>query len=297
LIDSLDLAWDSSTDVRQFASVIQGLLTASLDVKKSLDNVSASLLGRASADPSKPVCMAAVFLRTDIFDQISPYLRETDKIAIEKIDWPDPNLLVRVIEDRYLLSAKKARVGNDFWRVYFPLNWGCATAKEQILNTILPRPRDLIFFVSQALANAANAAHEIVEEQDLDRAYSEYSYYALGALRTEFVINNQLGANIEEIVSDLELCNPELSLPEAIELLGASHAPERAVEALISGGLFDVRTKVDSASWENAISGVCPARQLFSRARAFEAKAPSGAVPYRSLRIHRAFRSALGVDL
>ena len=57
--------------------------------------------------------------------------------------------------------------------------------KTFIMDRILPRPRDLVFFVKSAVAKAVNRNHVKVEEADLIEAEKEYSQYALETILVE----------------------------------------------------------------------------------------------------------------
>ena len=47
--------------------------------------------------------------------------------------------------------------------------------KEFIVNSIFPRPRDLIYFCKSCKDIAVSRGHEIIQEQDVLFAYKEYS--------------------------------------------------------------------------------------------------------------------------
>ena len=65
------------------------------------------------------------------------------------------------------------------------LFWQAKPVKQYLIDTILPRPRDLLYLVKTALQNAINRSHGRIEEEDLLDAEVEYSHFALNSLMAE----------------------------------------------------------------------------------------------------------------
>src|SRR5262245_283808 len=153
LIDNLDKAWDKASDISILAEFFLGLLSAS---------------GRISDDFKREGLNVsiAVFLRSDIFDKVMLVAREPDKIQYTRLTWIDDELLLRVIEERLLASHADNVKPDEMWKRYFcPLVKGIPV-KQYILSHILPRPRDLLFFIKAAVTTAINRRHTMVQEAD-----------------------------------------------------------------------------------------------------------------------------------
>jgi len=81
-----------------------------------------------------------IFLRDDIYNQISKYALEKDKLQIKKIVWDDTEVLLRIIEKRMV------KVNNiDIWKTYYDEKIDDIPIKEYIVHQIIPRPRDIIY--------------------------------------------------------------------------------------------------------------------------------------------------------
>jgi hypothetical protein len=134
----------------------------------------------------KPVSVSlAVFLRSDIYIHVARAARERDKLPVRELLWEDPELLLRVIEDRYLASRGSGYGGGvTVWDYFAPTVEGTPT-KEWIMERINPRPRDLVYLCNAAITNAVNRRHDIVEERDLIDAESDYSHFALDSILVE----------------------------------------------------------------------------------------------------------------
>jgi len=177
LVDNLDKAWDRQSDLDQLAHFLLGLLGAARRVPADL---------RRSDSRRETVNVTlAIFLRSDIFHKLTEVAREPDKIGYSKLSWNDPELLLRIIEERFVASHAGNVQPHEMWTRYFcPTVKGNGT-KDYLLSRILPRPRDLVFFVKAAIGNAVNRGHTRVEEHDVLDAENQYSQYALDSIQVE----------------------------------------------------------------------------------------------------------------
>jgi len=188
LIDNLDKNWKQGADLQALSHFLLGLLSVSQricdDFKKS-DNRRKNV--RLSI---------TIFLRSDIFSHIMKYARERDKISYTRIHWDDPLLLLRVIEERFISNESFASIG-DIWKTYFCTTVRGVETKDFIIQNIIPRPRDIIYVVRTALANAVNHKQSLIKEEDLIDAQYKYSKYALDSLLVENGISLE---NIENLI-------------------------------------------------------------------------------------------------
>lgn len=94
LIDNLDKAWDRRADLGPLAHLLLGLLGA---------------VGRLSQDFNREdswrqrvELSLVVFLRSDIYAYLRRTAREPDKIPTQVLSWSDQDLLLRMLEERFL---------------------------------------------------------------------------------------------------------------------------------------------------------------------------------------------------
>ena len=177
IIDNLDKAWTHNENLDALSELLYGLLNVTqritLDFKKSdswRKAVNLSLL---------------VFLRSDIFSKVIRRVPERDKIIYSRIYWNDKELLLRVIEERIIRSSKEVSNHNEIWSKYFCKDVADTQVREFIYCSILPRPRDIIYFVSASLETAINRRHVIIEEDDLLDGLKKYSQYVLETIIAE----------------------------------------------------------------------------------------------------------------
>ena len=199
LIDNLDKNWKQGTDLQTLSYFLLGLLSVS---RRICDDFKKSDSRREKVQLS-----VIIFLRDDIFSYIMKYARERDKITYTRINWDDPLLLLRVIEERFISNESFASRG-DIWKTYFcPIVRGVET-KDFIVQNIIPRPRDIIYVVKTALANAVNHKHKVIEEADIVDAQNKYSQYALDSLSVENGISLENFENlIYEFIGMSEIVN------------------------------------------------------------------------------------------
>ncbi len=95
IVDNLDKAWDRQSDFRSLAEFLLGLLSAASKVRQELHNsdINVSL---------------AVFLRADIFEKVQEVAREPDKIQYTRLAWTDPEMLYKLLEERFVASEDDA---------------------------------------------------------------------------------------------------------------------------------------------------------------------------------------------
>jgi len=206
LIDNLDKNWKQGTDLKTLSYFLLGLLSVSQricdDFKKS-DNWR-----------MKVKLSIVIFLREDIFSYIMKYARESDKIGYKKINWDDQLLLLRIIEERFSSNEIFTPKGSEIWKTFFCPNIGGIETKNFIIQNIIPRPRDIIYVVRTALANAINHKNALIEEEDIIDAQKKYSQYALNSLLVENGISLENFENLlyefagmPEIVNENEIYN------------------------------------------------------------------------------------------
>jgi len=128
---------------------------------------------------------SAIFLRSDIFERVVNSAREPDKISYARIRWEDPELLLRIIEERYIASHGEGSDPSVMWRRYFcPQVRGIPT-RQYLTSRILKRPRDIVYFVKAVVSFAVNRKHDRVEEWDVLDGERQYSQYALDSILVE----------------------------------------------------------------------------------------------------------------
>ena len=177
LVDNLDKAWTKRADLDHLSEFLLGLLAAggrvAFDFKRS-----------DSRKYSVNVSLA-VFLRSDIFSKVTEVAREPDKLSHTRLIWDDPELLSRIVEERFISSHGGSAQPSELWTRYF-----CPTVKriqtqKYIIARILPRPRDIVFLVKTAVSIAINRGHTKVEEKDILDAEQQYSQYAIDSIMVE----------------------------------------------------------------------------------------------------------------
>jgi hypothetical protein len=175
LVDNLDKSWERDSDIPALTQFLLGLLAAMRPLAADF---------RPARGARQPVNVSlAAFLRSDIFWHLTRQTREPDKLTVSKLDWSDPELLIRVLEERY--AAVQGVSGDTLWTKLFRTDVDGRPAKEWLLAVILPRPRDLVFLANAAITNAVNRDHAFVQASDLRDARSEYSSYAIDSVLVE----------------------------------------------------------------------------------------------------------------
>ena len=189
LIDNLDKSWKKGAETEVLSDLMLGLISS---IGRIQDDF------RAANRSRRPVRFtAAIFIRSDIFSYVSRAAREPDKIPFSHIHWNDKDLLLRVIEERYIAARQFSVSGKQLWEKLFCPMIEEKETRDYIFSNVLSRPRDIVYLCNAAIVNAVNRGHSIVEEEDVIDAREYYSQFALEALLVEN------GVSIPEIESVL----------------------------------------------------------------------------------------------
>lgn len=222
LIDNLDKAWDREKDLDQLALLLLGLLTAVGPVSQTFSK---------GGSRRRPVRVTlAVFLRSDIFSRVIRVAREPDKIPITRIAWENPDLLLRVVEERYRAPRGDEVDSKELWEKFFEPTVSGLPIPDYITQRILPRPRDIVYFCNAAITNAINAGHNTVTEIDIRSAEKAYSQFAIEALRVENGITLE---QFEDVIFEFVGGLPILSKKEVEATIERAGIPKSKVEAVI----------------------------------------------------------------
>jgi hypothetical protein len=211
LVDNLDKAWERGADLELLSRLLLNLLSS---VGKVVEE-----FNREGRDRQRVNVTLTVFLRSDIFGFIRDRAREPDKINVAEIEWRDPDLLARVLEDRFLAARDERSKADDLWSMYFAPSVRGVSSREYILARVQARPRDLVFFANAAVIRATNAKHGQIDESDIleaEKVYSQFAYEALlvegvaGSVRLEEVLIEFAGERAilerEDLFSLLQSC-------------------------------------------------------------------------------------------
>jgi hypothetical protein len=194
---------------------------------------------------------SAIFLRSDIFNRILESADEPDKISHTRLTWSDPELLLRIIEERYISSHGPNSDPAEMWHKYFCSQVRGRPTREYLVTRILPRPRDIVYFVKAAVSFAVNRKRDRVEEKDVLDAEMQYSQYAWDSILVE---NSSTVPELEGIL--LEFVGGESVLSESLVRQHVSSAAIAAewVDDVISHlvGLTFLGVEVASGRFEFA---------------------------------------------
>jgi hypothetical protein len=179
LVDNLDKAWTESADLELLSEFLYSLLGVSDRVAQEFSKDASRL---------SPINLYfTLFLRSDIHASMIRFARERDKLPVRRLAWQDPELLRRVVEERFMTAGAQVTYPAEIWDRYFTPTLNGAPTRECIMELILPRPRDLIYLVKASLEFAINRGHTRIEEKDLVSGLEQYSRFALDSLLVEAV--------------------------------------------------------------------------------------------------------------
>ena len=177
LIDNLDAQWGTNANIEPLSELLWGLLQVSDDI------VSQFKIDDHWRTPAN--VNLTIFLRSDIFAFIQPTAPEQDKLPIQRIIWDDPEVLKRLIDHRLEFGGISSEAAGAIWDKLFPTEVVGIPAWVFVINTVLPRPRDIIYLMREAVDGAINRGHPTVTPQDFLDAREKYSEYVLRSILAE----------------------------------------------------------------------------------------------------------------
>jgi hypothetical protein len=225
LVDNLDKAWDQRSDLSVLSELLFGLLGVSGRITHEFEKSGAWRV---------PVNVSLIlFLRSDIYAQVISFAKERDKLPVRFISWDEPALLLRVVEERFARSSGAViNRPDEIWNRFFcPTILGQPTP-EFITGAIMPRPRDLIYFIRSSLDHAVNAGNVKIEMEDLLAAEKQYSRYALDSLVVEGATNiEHLEEILYEFAGSTEIVDADF-IHVAVTAAGSTQDPDDVADLL-----------------------------------------------------------------
>ena len=195
LIDNLDGPWGTHEHIEPLSELLWGLLQVSDDI---VDQFRIADHWRTAANVH-----LTVFLRSDIFAFIQPTAPEQDKLPIQRIIWDDPQVLKRLIDQRLEFGGTGSADPQDVWGQLFPQEVVGYNPWEFVVNTVLPRPRDIVYLLREAIDGAINRGHSSVTTGDMLDAREKYSEYAFRSILAE---DDPRKGNLEAILYNFAGC-------------------------------------------------------------------------------------------
>lgn len=280
LVDNLDKAWEPGTNYQVMGRFILALLTTVGSLERDFQ--------RPSVKSTSGVRLTfTIFLRADIYERVAQQAREPDKIRVLSVHWHDAELLMRVLEERYVAnkSSKIARDSRDLWADLFESEVRGEPVRDYFLWRTLPRPRDVIFLANSALTTAINRRHRIIEAQDVVFAEAVYSKFAIEALIVE---SDAEDLDLEEILYEFAGASATLTERELRQLLLASSRADEIINWLMRTSFLGVEVSFGEFRY---VEGRENARRQLNVARKY---ADRNDLDVR-FRVHPAFRRYLEI--
>lgn len=234
LIDNLDKTWEKGANFEVLSQFILSVLVTSGKLKDEFL--------RSSKDVPSANLTLTIFLRTDIYDVISTYAREPDKINPQIIQWADEELLIRVLEDRYAANrgSKSKDVIDGMWERLFCAEVNGLATRDYILRRALGRPRDVIYLGNSALTTAINRRHDRIFSQDVKHAEGHYSQFAIEALLVE---SEAQDFDLAEIIFDFAGLDSTLDEAELESIIPARDERIAVVRWLVQASFLGLESR------------------------------------------------------
>lgn len=220
LVDNLDQAWERQNNIEALSEILWSLL----EVAKQLPIE----LQQQSNKEQRIKLSLTIFLRSDIFYRIRQVADEPDKMTHSPLKWNAPELL-SIIEERFC-SSYNTEESAILWDQYLCPTVNGTPTEEYITSTILKRPRDIIFFVSEAIRSALNNRNPRVEEEDILAAEKQYFSQALDSIKSE---NTSPDINLETVIYEFVGKPVNVYKNQVVEILQSAGISDERIDSTI----------------------------------------------------------------
>lgn len=279
LVDNLDKAWEQGNNLQTLSHFLFGFLEVNETISREFQ--------RQDSRKNAIDLALIVFLRSDIFFFIEKFATERSKLKATIMTWDDPISLLRVIEERFLISFNHEITKDDIWNGFFCENVNGVSTRDYIVEHIIRRPRDIIVFCQQALFHAINRGHLKIEEDDIISAEHDYSKHAWISLLDETKIKFSL---IEDFLVHFSGKNSIVTLSQlenfaTLQVLDGEL--ESIIEMLIEALFLGVETEINTFEYlyDNTKKKVIETR----------ANDIAGKIGERRFRVNKAFHRFLEI--
>ncbi|MEQ1951348.1 P-loop ATPase, Sll1717 family [Mesorhizobium sp. CN2-181] len=232
LFDNIDKGWPSagvqSIDIR----LVRLLLEALEKIKRDFSAAHREF-------------MSVVFLRNDIYEMLVDTTPDRGKAGQVRIDWTDRAKLKQVIFLRLRASLKDQKSSFEtIWARFFRKIVLGRDTFEYFVDHCLMRPRFLINIIENAISNAINRGHSIVDDGDCIDAVRQHSLYLVDDFGYEIRDVSGLSA---EILYSLVGVEKQMSKSDFVRRFGdsglTSEEAEKAFHLMLWYGVVGIISK------------------------------------------------------
>jgi hypothetical protein len=231
-----------------------------------------------------------VFIRSDIYFRVAAAAREPDKIPVRFLTWTDEEVLLQVVEERFLAGRRDDSVADELWTRYFEPHTKGQPTRSYMASRVLPRPRDILYLANAAIESAVRHRHPKVTEADVLDAERQYSQFAFEALPVEGAADlPELESILFEFAGEDEVLT-EAEVGAAVARAGPSIEIRKAaiVDQLVALSFLGRETRTDQFDYAENPRDKRRLDALANRFAATEGREPR-------YRIHPAYQAYLEV--
>ncbi|MGE0266660.1 MAG: hypothetical protein AB7V06_28560 [Candidatus Obscuribacterales bacterium] len=164
LFDNIDKGWPTHGVGSNDIILLRALLEASRKIEKYFARKSHSV-------------NTVVFLRNDVFELLVDHTSDRGKESRVSLDWTDPDRLRELLRKR-IVNSEQFDESEKFEVVWPQISVSHVNGIESstyIIDRSLMRPRNLLTLLGHAKSNAVNLRHEVIEVDDIEKAFKTYS--------------------------------------------------------------------------------------------------------------------------
>lgn len=233
LVDNLDKGLPTRGAAPHDILIVMGLLEATRKLQRQVEDEDVDFH-----------CL--IFLRNDVYEQLLRQTVDKGKDTAIALDWDDPESFAWIVRKRIETSTElSGRFRDAIWPNIAETHVGTQDSFDWMLDRTLMRPRDLLFFLREAIAVAINRGHNHIRVEDMLHAETGYSDEQLLTLSFEL---QQVAPEFGDVVFSFQGIGPIITPEQLDELfrgIGLSgELAQRARDLLMWYGFLGVHSEV-----------------------------------------------------
>ena len=230
LVDNLDKGWNATGVTNADTMLVQALIDAGRKLQRD----------GLKRDVEITFC---IFLRDDVYEFLIANANDRGKETAIKITWTDDTPLLTLLNQR--LSASSAELGlpkSLQWADIAVPYIGGEKSFSFLARHAMHRPRALIDIVELAISIAAQAGHQLLTADDIQKAVESYSVELLQGINFEIADIFPAAARVVySFVGTEDKFDPERAAAKLAEYIGDDGDVQRLFDILLWFGFFGVQ--------------------------------------------------------
>jgi hypothetical protein len=187
-----------------------------------------------------------LFIRGDVYEFVVRNMPDYSKHATQSLEWGDPAILKRVLQERVLASSPDN--SKDWTKIWLPISVQHVAGRDTmdfLVTASIMRPRYLIKMFESAKRRAINLGHTAIQEEDYQAALEEIGWTIMEDLNLEL---RDIVSDADGLLFDIAQLSGACDIPELKNAIayrvGETDRVERVIDVLLWSGAIGINIAI-----------------------------------------------------